>query len=206
MTRKEREKLLRKREITYAASRLFAEKGFIHTTLDEIADAAEFGKGTLYNYFENKDELYLYIIERIFEDYFNLIKQSYDATDSIKDFLSQLTLKIFEYCIENRYSVLLIVRVRTQIYENEILEKSDLIKNIQGEVHKLYKRRISVAVKNKEILDVDPESLIALYSSMIFPYLHVLMHCRKDNSIDIKAESDFVLNIFFNGVLTNKSR
>ncbi|WP_022850837.1 TetR/AcrR family transcriptional regulator [Limisalsivibrio acetivorans] len=40
-----------------AASRLFVEKGYSHTTMEEIASAASFAKGTLYHYFANKEEL-----------------------------------------------------------------------------------------------------------------------------------------------------
>lgn len=47
-----------------AALAVFGEKGFEGATLDEIAERAEFGKGTLYNYFPGgKDELYLSLFE-----------------------------------------------------------------------------------------------------------------------------------------------
>ena len=40
-----------------AARKLFVEKGYEATTMDEIAAAANFAKGTLYHYFVNKAEL-----------------------------------------------------------------------------------------------------------------------------------------------------
>ncbi|MDP4176115.1 MAG: TetR family transcriptional regulator, partial [Bacteroidota bacterium] len=43
LSRKEREKLFRKQEIQLAAAKLFAEKGFNNTTLEDIAASAEFG-------------------------------------------------------------------------------------------------------------------------------------------------------------------
>lgn len=49
-----------------AAGRLFAEKGYDATTMDEIAAAANFAKGTLYHYFSNKAEL-LQILRESFE-------------------------------------------------------------------------------------------------------------------------------------------
>lgn len=57
ITRKELEKLQRRNQILVAARKCFLSKGFASTTLDEIAAAAELGKGTIYLYFENKDEL-----------------------------------------------------------------------------------------------------------------------------------------------------
>ncbi|NNE70602.1 MAG: helix-turn-helix transcriptional regulator, partial [Rhodothermales bacterium] len=48
-SRRERERLARRREILDAARTVFAERGFVGATLEEIASRAEFGKGTLYN-------------------------------------------------------------------------------------------------------------------------------------------------------------
>jgi len=41
----------------------FAQRGYQGTTMDRIAEAAEVSKGTLYNYFSNKRELFLTIIK-----------------------------------------------------------------------------------------------------------------------------------------------
>ena len=43
------------------AARLFAERGFSHTDMAELAKRANVAKGSLYNYFENKDELYRFV-------------------------------------------------------------------------------------------------------------------------------------------------
>ncbi|MFN0156885.1 MAG: TetR/AcrR family transcriptional regulator [Bacteroidota bacterium] len=59
--RKEREKEQRKEEIINAAERIFQEKGLSATTMDEIAEAAELGKSTLYLYYKSKEDLYLVV-------------------------------------------------------------------------------------------------------------------------------------------------
>ena len=41
-----------------AAEKLFCMKGFDATSMDEIANAAQFTKRTLYQYFENKEDLF----------------------------------------------------------------------------------------------------------------------------------------------------
>ena len=49
-----------------AALAVFGDKGFDGATVDEIAERAEFGKGTLYNYFPGgKDELYHALFEEV---------------------------------------------------------------------------------------------------------------------------------------------
>ena len=64
--RRERERLARRRAMLDAALAVFGDKGFDGATVDEIAERAEFGKGTLYNYFPGgKDELYLTLFEDV---------------------------------------------------------------------------------------------------------------------------------------------
>ncbi|MEX0648428.1 MAG: TetR/AcrR family transcriptional regulator [Balneolaceae bacterium] len=64
MSRKERERAARKELIIDAAEQVISEQGFENATMDEIAERAEVGKGTLYLYFKNKAAIYLAICER----------------------------------------------------------------------------------------------------------------------------------------------
>jgi AcrR family transcriptional regulator len=51
----------KKERVLNAATDLFAERGFHRTEMDEIARRAGISKGSLYNYFKSKDELFLHI-------------------------------------------------------------------------------------------------------------------------------------------------
>ena len=48
----------RRSEILDAATKVFADKGFEATRMEEIAKAAQLAKGTLYLYFDSKDAIY----------------------------------------------------------------------------------------------------------------------------------------------------
>ena len=54
LPRRERGRLLQRREILDAALKLFSEKGYHNVSIHEIAKEAEFGIGTLYKFFANK--------------------------------------------------------------------------------------------------------------------------------------------------------
>ena len=62
--RKEREKERRREEILDAAQRVFVENGLTVATVDDIVTAAELSKGTLYLYFESKEDIYLALMLR----------------------------------------------------------------------------------------------------------------------------------------------
>jgi AcrR family transcriptional regulator len=54
-----------------AAEHVFAEKGFIPATLDDIAKAAGYSKGAIYKYFATKEDLFLAASDRYWRRYFD---------------------------------------------------------------------------------------------------------------------------------------
>jgi AcrR family transcriptional regulator len=56
-SRRDRRFQKKRAEIVSVAMHLFSEKGFANTTTKEIAEAADIGESTLYNYFTNKREI-----------------------------------------------------------------------------------------------------------------------------------------------------
>jgi len=71
--RKERERELRREEILKTGERLFIEKGFNSTTMDEIARVCELAKGTLYLHFKSKEELLSAIMYNAFTELYELM-------------------------------------------------------------------------------------------------------------------------------------
>ena len=69
LSRRERERLARRDAMLDAALTVFADKGYKQATLDEVATRAEFGKGTLYNYFpQGKQEILFSLLDRLFTE------------------------------------------------------------------------------------------------------------------------------------------
>jgi AcrR family transcriptional regulator len=64
---RERNKVLRREQILEAAVKVFARRGFGNATVAEIAEEAGVAAGTIYNYFESKEELFMSIPQLISE-------------------------------------------------------------------------------------------------------------------------------------------
>ena len=62
LSRKERESAFRREAILDAARKVFEKEGFFNTTMAQIAARAEFGVGTLYQFFPSKQILYAEVI------------------------------------------------------------------------------------------------------------------------------------------------
>ena len=63
--RREREKQLRRQSILSAAEILFAHNGYRKTKIEDIAEKAEVSVGTVYGYFQNKEELLVAVLDDI---------------------------------------------------------------------------------------------------------------------------------------------
>jgi AcrR family transcriptional regulator len=64
---RERNRVLRREQILEAAVKVFARRGFGSATVAEIAEEADVAAGTIYNYFESKEELFMSIPQLISE-------------------------------------------------------------------------------------------------------------------------------------------
>jgi AcrR family transcriptional regulator len=60
--RKFRERRARRQTIQVAAVRVFADKGFSRTTMEDIARQAEVSVGTIYLYYRSKEDLYVTLL------------------------------------------------------------------------------------------------------------------------------------------------
>lgn len=58
----------KKRQIVEAATRVFAAKGYAAARIIEVAGAAGVGKGTIYEYFRSKEDLFFAVFEQMMED------------------------------------------------------------------------------------------------------------------------------------------
>jgi len=81
LSRRERERLRHRKEILEAALELFSEKGFHNVSILEIAQKAEFAVGTLYKFFQNKEDLYKALVLEQSEKFHNALGQAIEEPD-----------------------------------------------------------------------------------------------------------------------------
>jgi TetR/AcrR family transcriptional regulator, repressor of fatR-cypB operon len=92
-----------------AARVVFAEKGYARATLDEIAQRAEFGKGTLYNYFEGgKDAMLRAILDEVFDEMVALVEKSFAGSTTFRESLHRFVRGCMEL-FESRRDVFIIL-------------------------------------------------------------------------------------------------
>lgn len=81
MSLRERQKIQTREHILQTAGKLFGEKGFQGTSVDDIMKAAGTSRATLYAYFEGKEALLTAIVERMWID----AQAFYDAFGALEN-------------------------------------------------------------------------------------------------------------------------
>src|SRR5690242_11836647 len=90
MNRRERKKEETRLNIIDYAVDLFKKKGFHKTSMEEIAEKADVAKGTLYNYFEDKESILSAYFQTKFADYGKEFMSFFKDNQEIKARLSRL--------------------------------------------------------------------------------------------------------------------
>ena len=68
----------RKQQITQAAQKVFSRLGFHQARMSDIAEESGLSKGTLYLYFDSKDEIIINLLDNLFEPEFQDLKSLVD--------------------------------------------------------------------------------------------------------------------------------
>lgn len=89
----------RRTQILMGAAQIFSEKGFHGATTKEIAQAAEVSEGTIYNYFDNKRELLVAMMELLGRRSLNKIVQDDPPADA-EAFLKQILSELYHFLQE----------------------------------------------------------------------------------------------------------
>ena len=88
--------------ILQAAVRLFGEKGYDGTSIEDLAREAGVGKGTVYGYFQDKSEIFLAFCEEEIDYVFSVLAAGTDPDAPLLEQMMALFLTQFRFVTENR--------------------------------------------------------------------------------------------------------
>ncbi len=86
-----------KERILEAALEIFSQKGFHPATMDEIAEKAGVGKGTLYRYFETKEKLFAELVRLRLDELERRAGSVMDGQDDVLTMISKYIRVYFEF-------------------------------------------------------------------------------------------------------------
>lgn len=84
--RRQRHRIETRERIFRAALQLFAERGYLETTVEDITEAADVGKGTFFNYFRTKE----HVLEQYGEERVQAVERALELVRSGKQSVSEV--------------------------------------------------------------------------------------------------------------------
>jgi AcrR family transcriptional regulator len=93
-----------KEEVIKSASKLFKERGFLSTTIQDIAEDCGIAKGSVYKFFPSKEDLFSEVFNQCLNFYFDQVDElaRLPELSSKEKFLQQIILR-FRYFIEYKH-------------------------------------------------------------------------------------------------------
>ncbi len=160
---------LHKEQIMISAERLFLEKGFVQTTIDDISKASEYSRRTIYSYYESKEDILYHIIEK---GLLFLKTNINDALSKSNDFLGRYHMictafKSYQY--DSPSSVNSVIKAKpTSFNKKDIPEVIIRILSLGDEINQVLASFIEDGIKQKVVReDINPMATVYIMWSNI---------------------------------------
>lgn len=212
LSRRERERQMRRQAMLEAAQAVFAEKGYANATLDEVAHRAEFGKGTLYNYFEGgKEEILFAIFDELYDTLCRLVEERFDPAHTqgrpFRDVFHDFVRACFAFFAERRDQFLLMIKEAQRLVFSDEHHKASYFQQQGERVVGLLVRPLEDAMARGELrlLPAHPVAHMILGNIKGFQMHAALQTCNGEarNLPQISPEdaADFITTLMLDGLL-----
>lgn len=206
-SRKEREEHRRRQDILDVAERLFAHNGYHETSVSDIAKEAEFGVGTIYKYFSNKETLFVSLLKERLEEH----QAEFGTLVSQAGPVIPIVTKLIDQWVERLASrldffQLYLTYVSPRLERGESPGGLDLEEARQHKCEQMMRMTelFQRGVDSGEFKNVGAEHLAsALNGIMIASFFNVVY--GHQGQVDKDGIKKAIAEIFFHGVLSDKN-
>jgi len=188
------EKFQKRNDILTSARALFKENGFHNTKMEDIAQRAGVGKGTLYEYFKNKQEIFdetcIEYVELIFEKVEEISSMNVSFNEKLQILFKKKKSSLYEDFDKGPIDYIM-------SYKNIISEK--VVKRIFDHILDMNKIMIEIINQGKEEgivrKDIPSEIIACFVVGTIGEYFNLKMY-KQENDFN---DEGLIFNLLFNG-------
>jgi TetR/AcrR family fatty acid metabolism transcriptional regulator len=178
-----------------AAARVFAEKGFHRARISDVAKLAGVADGTVYLYFQNKDDLLIKTFEFIMDEVNSVLNRIYENEPSHEERIKKLINAHYELASRYPHAVELITF--------ELRQSHKFMKEYENKKFKEYLRLIATIIKEGQDAGAFSKSLSPYVASRaIFGVLNetMLQWIASKGKYQIEEISNTVMKIILDGI------
>ena len=184
--RRERQSGERRERLFRSALDLFARKGFAETTVEDITNAADLGKGTFFNYFPSKEHIILAFAEMQLEKLKAAFEEMRGANVPVPVFMRSLGARMTQEPIRNPA----IIRILLQAFLTDTPVRESVL-DLQNRVIAIHTEMIRIGQNRGEIRnDLPPEVIAHVFRQTIFGTL-LIWTLHGDGTLLSRMEDSF---------------
>jgi TetR/AcrR family transcriptional repressor of uid operon len=188
----------RKAQILQAANSVFSRLGFHAANVSDIAAEAGVSQGTVYHYFESKDDLFMAVFEAWETGNLNReVLAAIDFSASASEQLRYLAHAVGEYMAQTEEFFPASVEFWSHIHRDAAIQEG--IRRIFAELRLTVAQLIQDGIAQGEFISVDPNAtaslLIAAYDGLILQWM------ADPSSVNWQTASGTLIELVFHGLL-----
>ncbi|WJH35224.1 TetR/AcrR family transcriptional regulator [Paenibacillus sp. CC-CFT747] len=157
----------RRKQIVEAAAKSFALFGYKATTMDQVARIANVGKGTIYTFFVNKEELFDEIMKDFIRDILRIAEEAIDPSRPFFENMHRVLYGVLDF--RNRHA--LTVQLTHEIREVGTPKVRESMDGIEKALLAFIRDKVSEAVGKGEMKPCDPDLtafvILKLYFALV---------------------------------------
>ncbi|MEN6351158.1 MAG: TetR/AcrR family transcriptional regulator [Syntrophomonas sp.] len=198
ISRRDRERELRKEIIADAALSLFTSESYKSVTVQDIAKAAEYGKGTLYQYFESKEDILIYIMERGIDELCREIEaRCYPDTDPMAAIYTYMLLQ-YNYYV--KYSHMIFSLLRQRLEGTLTRERLKEVWRIRNKKYELLAGIIERGVNQGIFISADSQKLARILHNIVRGFSMESLE-NKGQGVEIEPDFNLIKQVISSGIV-----
>jgi AcrR family transcriptional regulator len=191
--RRERHRVELRERLFRAALQLFAGKGFEETTVEDITNAADVGKGTFFNYFPSKDHILIAFGEMQLGKLRTLVEEARRTSEPIPQILRKISQRMTEEPGRNPEILRMILLANLS---GKGIRAA--MREVQEAARGLHQQLIEIGQQRGEIrTDRPAEEIAHTFRQMVFGTLLLWSLC---GDVPLKERIDSAFELLWGGI------
>lgn len=183
----------KRREVACACADMIHDVGMKNITVAQVAKTAGIGKGTVYEYFENKEDIIFEIINMHIENYHNDFLEKIKTAKTTKDKI----IHLFNFVLDDSDEMLRLLNGYKQFLAIVLTDDNSVMKDFNCSTNEFFigllRSYIQEGIDNNELV---PQSLDLTEGLLIFEK-GLALRKLTENDYDTKTDFDKFINTLF---------
>lgn len=190
----------RRMQIIKGAVILFKEKGFHRTTTREIANAAGFSIGTLYEYIRSKEDVLYLVMDYIYKEFQENLQKEIGHSKGTLEELKRVIAYLFQMMYDMQDEVLIMYQ------ESKALTKDGLSYVINKEIQMVHmlEQLLEKCVENGEIQLSQKEIYLAAHNMFVQGQMWSFRRWALYKTLTLEEYIEFQMNLLFTGITSQQ--